>query len=108
MRDVLQAEVAAREAVEAARVRAAQIVEAARIQAADIESIAEQRVHRINAGSEQACAGIYEKAQQEREIRLNELKKAGEVKLDAAALERAVRDFALGLISGTQDSLRNR
>ena len=98
MQDVLQAEVAAREAVEAARRQAADCVRKAHERAQALEYAAQRRIRNINSSSAAARAAIQQQLHDERERRLAGLEAHWRVDLDAELLAQAVREFASRLL----------
>lgn len=103
MQDVLQAEVMARQAVEAARAEAAQRVEAAHRRAGSIETAARKRVGKVISSSRNASDALLHSAQRERERRLAHLETGWQVNIGTESLRQAVREFALALINGSRN-----
>lgn len=102
IQSLLQAEMDAATAVEAAHLKAAQSLEEASVRTREILAAAERRIQKIRAHSSQSQEKIRRQVQVGRDAHLVGLQTSW--KLDEPGIDKAVLAFARDLISGNQSS----
>ncbi len=98
IQSLLQAEMDAAAAVEAARLKAAQQLAAASLRVGQILAAAERRIRKIHASSSQSQEKICRQVQTQGDTELARLQAAW--KVDKSDIEKAVVDVARDLIGG--------